>query len=64
MGIPCIPSHTNFIYFSLANYIKDFFKQLKQHNIVGTRIYEEEGKWSRITVGTQAEMERFIAAIG
>ena len=63
MGIPCIPSNTNFIYFSLVNYTKDFFKQLKQHNIIGTRIYEEDGKWSRITVGTQAEMEKFIAAI-
>lgn len=63
MGIPCIPSNTNFIYFSLANYTKDFFKQLKQHNIIGTRIYEEDGKWSRITVGTQAEMEKFITAI-
>ncbi len=64
MGIPCIPSNTNFIYFSLVNYKKDFFKQLKQHNIIGTRIYEEDGKWSRITVGTQAEMEKLIAAIG
>lgn len=64
MGISCIPSHTNFIYFSLVNYTKDFFEQLKQHNIIGTRIYEKDGKWSRITVGTQAEMEKFIAAIG
>lgn len=64
MGIPCIPSSTNFIYFSLLSYTKDFFEQLKQHNIIGTRIYEENGKWSRITVGTQAEMEKFITAIG
>jgi histidinol-phosphate aminotransferase len=64
IGIPCIPSYTNFIYFSLLNHKKDFFEQLKQHNIIGTRIYEEDGKWSRITVGTQAEMEKFIAAIG
>lgn len=64
IGIKCIPSHTNFIYFSLANYPKDFFEQLKNNNIIGTRIYEEAGKWSRITVGTKPEMEQFIKAIG
>ena len=63
VGIHCIPSYTNFIYFSLERYVKDFFEQLKKHNILGTGIWEEEGKWSRITVGTQAEMEKFIKAI-
>ena len=63
LSIPCIPSHTNFIYFSLADYDKDFFKQLENNNIIGTRIYEEEGKWSRITVGTMGEMQKFITAI-
>lgn len=63
LGIKCISSHTNFIYFSLEHYKKDFFEQLKTNNILGTVIWEEEGKWSRITVGTQAEMEKFIKAI-
>lgn len=64
MHIPCIPSHTNFIYFSLVNHQPDFFAQLKQHNIAGTGIYEEQGKWSRITVGTLPEMQKLISAIG
>ncbi|MBX3252495.1 MAG: histidinol-phosphate aminotransferase family protein [Chitinophagaceae bacterium] len=63
MGIRCIPSYTNFIYFSLAQYKKDYFKQLTLNNITGTGIWEEDGKWSRITVGTQHEMEKFIRAI-
>ena len=63
LNITCIPSHTNFIYFSLADYDKDFFKRLENNNIVGTRIYEEKGKWSRITVGTMEEMQQFIAAV-
>ena len=63
LHISCIPSHTNFIYFSLVNYKPDFFERLKTHNIMGTGIFEEEGKWSRITVGTMGEMEKFIAAI-
>lgn len=63
-SITCIPSHTNFIYFSLANYKKDFFDQLKTHNIEGTEIFEENGKWSRITVGTMDDMKKFIVAVG
>ncbi|WP_417785160.1 pyridoxal phosphate-dependent aminotransferase [Tenacibaculum sp.] len=63
LNIKCVPSHSNFIYFSLSNYKKDFFKQLKINNIVGTKIYEEDGKWSRITIGTIQEMEKFINAL-
>jgi histidinol-phosphate aminotransferase len=64
LKIHCIPSHSNFVYFSLANYSKDFFGQLERNNIVGTKIYEEEGKWSRITIGTMVEMQQFIKALG
>jgi histidinol-phosphate aminotransferase len=63
LNLACIPSHSNFIYFSLKNYQKDFFQQLKNGNIIGTKIYEEAGKWTRITVGTMEEMQKFIAAI-
>lgn len=64
LNIPCIASHANFVYFSLANYNKDFFEQLKWNNILGTKIYEENGQWSRISVGTLEEMKQFIKAIG
>ncbi len=64
IGIPCIPSYTNFIYFSLKDYEKDFFQQLKAANIIGTRIYETEGEWSRITVGTMNEMKALSKALG
>ena len=63
LNLPSIESATNFIYFSLANYPRDYFEQLKKANIQGTKIYEEQGKWTRITVGTKTEMEQFIAAI-
>ncbi len=63
LHLVCIPSNSNFIYFSLANYKKDFFEQLKANNIIGTKIYEAQGKWTRITVGTKQEMQQFIAAI-
>ncbi len=63
LNIPYISSNSNFIYFSLENYKKDFFEQLKLRNIIGTKIYEENGKWSRITIGTMQEMVQFIKAI-
>ena len=63
LHITCIPSYSNFIYFSLINYKKDFFEQLKSNNISGTKIYEENGKWSRITIGTMNEMQKFISAL-
>lgn len=63
LGIRCIPSSTNFLYFSLANYKKDFFEQLKHNKIEGTGIFEEEGKWSRITIGTMEDMQKLIKAL-
>ena len=63
MGFECVNSNTNFIYFSLKNYKKDYFQKLKDKNIQGTRIYEEQGKWTRITVGTMEEMNKFIKAL-
>lgn len=61
--ITCIPSFTNFIYFSLEKYHKDYFQQLINHKILGTYVYEPQGVWTRITVGTMAEMQQFVQAI-
>lgn len=63
LNCKCIDSNTNFIYFSLENYPNDYFKKLEENNIEGTKIYEENGKWTRITVGTLEEMKKFIKAI-
>ena len=63
LNCECISSNTNFIYFSLSNYNKDYFKQLEDNKIQGGRIYEEQGKWTRITIGKLSEMEKFIKAI-
>lgn len=63
LKLECIPSSANFIYFSLSNYNGDYFQKLKDSKISGTKIYEEQGKWTRITVGTLPEMERYIQAI-
>lgn len=64
LSFPCIPSHTNFIYFSLANYKQDYFRKLNDQQIIGTSIFEEAGLWTRITIGTGAEMEKFVGVLG
>ena len=63
LNCKCISSNTNFIYFSLAKYNKDYFKQLESNSIQGGKIYEEQGKWTRITVGKMDEMKKFIKAL-
>lgn len=63
LGIACIPSSTNFIYMSLADYPHDFFARLEKHNILGTYIYENDGKWTRLTLGTITEMQQLIKAV-
>ncbi|WP_298475750.1 histidinol-phosphate transaminase [uncultured Maribacter sp.] len=61
--ITTIPSYTNFLYFSLENYPKDYLQQLTLNRIKGSRIYEENGKWSRITIGNIEEMKILISAL-
>lgn len=63
LKLKSIPSYTNFIYFSLEGYQQDYFALLKQYNVQGTYLYEEYGKWTRITIGTMDEMKRFIQVI-
>ena len=63
LNCECISSNTNFIYFSIEKYKKDYFKQLEINRIQGGRIYEEQGQWTRITVGKMDEMIKFIKAL-
>ncbi len=63
LGIKCIPSGTNFVYFSLMDYKKDYMAILKANNIEGTGLWEAEGQWTRITIGTMEEMQRFVKVL-
>lgn len=62
-GIKTIPSSANFVYFSLENYKGDYFKKLKEAKILGGKTYEEEGKWTRISLGTIEEMRKYFDVI-
>lgn len=63
-GISYIPSHTNFLYYSLTTYKgDDWRKDLANNNINAGGIVEQNGKWARISVGTMEEMQHFIKTI-
>jgi histidinol-phosphate aminotransferase len=63
MNIPFIASHTNFIYYSSKGFPGDVNAALKKNNVEATRIIEEEGRWTRITVGTMEEMNIYTTVL-
>lgn len=62
-NIEVIPSSANFLYFSLKNYREDYFQKLKSANILGGKTYEENGKWTRISLGKISEMEKYLQSV-
>lgn len=62
-GIKTIPSSANFVYFSLENYKDNYFKKLKDAKILGGKTYEQNGKWTRISLGTMEEMKKYFEVI-
>jgi histidinol-phosphate aminotransferase len=63
LGIRHIPSHTNFMYYSLENQKSDLLTALSNDGIRAGRITEENGKWSRVSMGTMDDMRRFAAIV-
>lgn len=62
MGFACIPSETNFLYYSIRSFNGNWPDLMRARNILTGRIVEEDGKWTRTTIGTMEEMQSFIAA--
>jgi histidinol-phosphate aminotransferase len=54
-----IPSHTNFIYYSVKNQKNDLLAALASQNIRAGRLSDEKEKWTRISMGTTDDMKRF-----
>ena len=63
LNVPAIPSHTNFVYYSLEKQKGDLLGSFAAANIRGGRITEQDGKWSRISIGTLDDMNKFIALV-
>ena len=59
MGLTAIPSQTNFIFVPIQNYKGDFAQDMFAKNVI-VRANTTDGKWTRISIGTMEEMQRFI----
>jgi histidinol-phosphate aminotransferase len=63
LNMPYIESQTNFVYYSVAAYNGEWQKELEKRNLLCGGIVEEKEKWTRITVGTDAEMAVYAKAV-
>ena len=62
-AIPFIPSHTNFMYYSVKNQKKDLLAALANQHIRAGRLSDDNEKWSRISMGTIDEMKQFLQIV-
>lgn len=62
-NLPYIESYSNFVYYSVAAYKGEWQKELEKRNLLCGGIVEEKEKWTRITIGTEAEMAVYTKAV-
>jgi histidinol-phosphate aminotransferase len=60
MNLRCIPSYTNFLFFSLGNYAGDFAQDMLKKNVALRSNTYPDGKWCRLSIGTLDEMQQFF----
>jgi histidinol-phosphate aminotransferase len=64
LKIPFIPSHGNFIFFNCDWYTGDLNTEMKARGVaIGSVIKDVDGKWIRLTIGTNQEMKTFFSAL-
>jgi histidinol-phosphate aminotransferase len=64
MGHACAPSQTNFIFFDTGTDASGFAENLRKKGIL-LKAWQEEPfcNWARVTMGTTAENDAFLAAV-
>lgn len=60
MGLPFIPSHTNFVMVDLGRPSKDVIEALKKRNVMVGRVFPAMPKHLRVSIGTKEEMQQFV----
>ena len=63
LKIPVIKSYTNFLYYQVAGFGGDFAKAINSETLNAVRIFEEEGKWYRTSIGTMDDMKVFLETV-
>jgi histidinol-phosphate aminotransferase len=62
-GRPFIPSETNFVMLDMGTEVAPIIEQFRAHNILVGRRFPSMKNYLRVTIGTQAETEQFMAAL-
>lgn len=60
MGLPFIPSHTNFVMVDLGRPSKDIIEALKKRDVMVGRVFPAMPNHLRVSIGTKEDMQRFI----
>jgi histidinol-phosphate aminotransferase len=63
LGLPYLPSQTSFILFDIGKLKGDFSQRMAAENIQVQYRDHFGGKWCRVSMGTEAEMAQFCAAL-
>jgi histidinol-phosphate aminotransferase len=63
MNIPYTDSTTSFIYYDTSSLKSDLASACEASGINGVRTFEKETAWRRTSLGTMAEMEKFIGVV-
>jgi len=58
-----IPSETNFVMVDVGGDVAPFIPKFREKKILVGRKFPSMGNWLRISIGTQKEMEAFVAAL-
>ena len=63
LGLEYLPSQTSFMLFDIAGLKGDFAEQMKARNIYVQYRDHFNGKWCRVSMGTEDEMKAFCTAL-
>jgi histidinol-phosphate aminotransferase len=63
LGMPYIPSHTNFVFFKTGRPIQEMISQMQKENVLIGRPFPPMNAWARVSTGTMEEMKAFRQAL-
>jgi len=63
LGLEHLPSHTNFVMHQVPGDLETYIERMREHDVLVGRPFAPMLAWSRVSLGTPAEMERFATVL-
>ena len=63
LGLEHLPSHTNFLMHRVPGDLETHIARMREHDVLIGRPFPPMRAWSRVSLGTAAEMERFAEVL-